>query len=134
DPRMTMSNRFLPLLGAVLALAATPSLVAQAQAPAARQKKTVSGGGTAAAARKFVPKRLPWGDPDISGNFTNKDEANTPSERPDEFAGKRIEDITPQQLDALNEKRRREALADAPYPGGGSRARGVAIAVPIHWF
>jgi len=31
-------------------------------------------------------------------------------------------------------ERQRKALADAPYPGGGSRARGVAIAVPIHWF
>jgi len=138
-----MSKRGFAGLGlaalAAITLVATAAIAGQTQPagakPAAAQKPVgASGGGRAAAANKFVPKRTPWGDPDISGNFTTKDEANTPFERPDEFAGKRIEDITPQQLEALNEKRRREALADAPYPGGGSRVRGVAIAVPIHWF
>lgn len=32
----------------------------------------------------FVPPRTPWGDPDIQGVFTTKDEANTPFERPEE--------------------------------------------------
>ena len=109
---------------AALAMIAPAAVAGQAQTPA---KPT-------SAARKFIPKRMPWGDPDISGNFTTKDEANTPFERPDEFAGKRIEDITPAELDKANTQRRREALANAPYPGGGSRERGVAIAVPIHWF
>jgi hypothetical protein len=132
---MNMSHRFLALLSsAVLALAAAPSLVAQTQAPVPRQQRTVSGRGAATAAKTFVPKRLPWGDPDISGNFTNKDEANTPFERPAQWAGKRIEDITPEELAAAVKARQRQALEDAPYPGGGSRQRGVAIAVPIHWF
>src|SRR5207302_3275913 len=104
----------------------------QAQTPAG--KSTAVKGGAATTAGKFVPKRLSWGDPDLSGNFTTKDEANTPFERPNEFAGKRLEDVTPEELAAANEARRRKALADAPYPGGGSRERGVAIAVPIHWF
>jgi hypothetical protein len=89
---------------------------------------------TAAATKPFTLKRLPWGDPDISGNFTSKDEANTPFERPAEWAGRRLQDITPEEMAKANEQRRRQALADAPYPGGGSRTRGVAIAVPIHWF
>ena len=117
---------------ATIAVVATVSITGQAQT-AAPKKPTATAGG-AAAAKKFVPKRMPWGDPDLSGNYTTKDEANTPLERPDQFAGKRIEDVTPAELAKVNESRRRQALADAPYPGGGSRERGVAIAVPIHWF
>jgi hypothetical protein len=117
---------------AVLAVAQVP-LVSQSKTPDAKKAAAVNG-AAATAARKFVPKRLPWGDPDISGNYTTKDEANTPFERPKEFADKRLEDVTPAELAAANEVRRRQALAQAPYPGGGSEARGVAIAVPIHWF
>jgi hypothetical protein len=122
----------------VLALAAPVGHAAQApptaSKPAATAKTVTKADKTATTAKPFVPKRLPWGDPDISGNFSSKDEANTPFERPDEFAGKRIEDVTPQELAVAIKERQRKALADAPYPGGGSRARGVAIAVPIHWF
>src|SRR5438876_4382670 len=108
---------------------------AAAQAPATKKPAIAKGSEReAAGTRKYIAPRLPWGDPDLSGNFTTKDEANTPFERPDQFAGKRIEDVTAAELAAANVVRRREALAAAPYPGGGSRERGVAIAVPIHWF
>jgi len=136
-----MSRFFTSLNGAcaVAVVAAATLLVpgaiaAQAQTAAAKKPAGANGAGAAAASKKYVPKRLAWGDPDISGNFTTKDEANTPFERPDQFAGKRIEDITPAELEAANAERRRRALAAAPYPGGGDPARGVAIAVPIHWF
>ena len=129
--KVQVTSLCVTLTLASLSLAA-PTLAGQTAAPAA---KAPSGKPTAGApAKAFVPKRLPWGDPDISGNFTSKDEANTPFERPDKWAGRRIEDITPAEMAKANEQRRREALAAAPYPGGGSRARGVAIAVPIHWF
>ena len=132
-----MFNRAPALV--VVALAVPAGLAAQAQPTtpkAATSAKTVrpNGGGAAKATNPFVPKRLPWGDPDISGNFSSKDEANTPFERPEEFAGKRIEEVTAEELAAAIKQRQRQALADAPYPGGGSRTRGVAIAVPIHWF
>ena len=39
--------------------------------------------------------RTPWGDPDLQGTFTNKDEAGTPLERPREFEGRRIDDCPP---------------------------------------
>jgi len=122
-------SRLLPLLGAATLAIIAQVTAAQSQAPAARPAAA-----TTATAKKFVAKRLPWGDPDIQGNYTTKDEANTPFERPDQFAGRRMEDITPAELEKANEQRRRQALANAPYPGGGSRERGVAIAVPIHWF
>ena len=126
--RWIVSSSAAVALGGVMVL----QVPVAAQAPAKPAQKTVGAGG--GAAKKYVPKRLPWGDPDLSGNFTTKDEANTPFERPDEFAGKRLEDVTAAELDKANEQRRRRALADAPFPGGGSPSLGVAIAVPIHWF
>ena len=85
-------------------------------------------------AKDFVAPKTPWGDPDIQGNFTTKDEANTPFERPQEWAGRRMEDITPQELADAIVKRQQEALEFAPFFGGGEPEDGVAIAVPIHWF
>jgi hypothetical protein len=87
-------------------------------------------------AKNFTPPKTPWGDPNIQGVFTTKDEANTPMERPEEWAGKRMEDITPQEFAEAMAKRQQEALERAPFAGGGDEliSEGVAIAVPIHWF
>ena len=85
-------------------------------------------------AKNWTAPRTPWGDPDLQGVFTSKDEANTPFERPDEWAGRRIEDITPQELAEAVAKRQEQAIARAPFAGGGDEEEGVAIAVPIHWF
>ena len=49
--------------------------------------------------------RTPWGDPDLQGTFTNKDEVGTPFERPAEFRGRRIEDITATEVAAILKKR-----------------------------
>src|SRR5690242_12516493 len=46
----------------------------------------------------YIPPRTGWGDPDIQGNFTNKYEQSTPFERPQDFEGRRIEDIRPKEL------------------------------------
>ena len=132
-----MLNRYFRSFGVAVALAAFAwapvSVAGQAKTAAPKNPAAASGAGAAAQTKKFVPKRLPWGDPDISGNFTTKDEANTPFERPDEFAGKRIEDVTPAELATAIKARQRQALASIPYAGGGSAARGVAFA-PVHWF
>jgi hypothetical protein len=42
--------------------------------------------------------RTPWGDPDLQGTYTNTYEASTPFERPDQFAGRRLEDIKGEEL------------------------------------
>ena len=84
--------------------------------------------------KNWTPSKTPWGDPDISGVFTTKDEANTPFERPAEWAGRRIDDITPQEFAAAVAERQQAALERAPFAGGGEVEEGVAIAVPIHWF
>ena len=49
--------------------------------------------------------RTPWGDPDLQGTFTNKDEVGTPFERPAEFEGRRIEDITAKEVADILKKR-----------------------------
>ena len=45
--------------------------------------------------------RTPWGDPDLQGTYTNTYEAGTPLERPDQFAGRKLEDVTGEELAAL---------------------------------
>jgi hypothetical protein len=82
----------------------------------------------------FTPPKTPWGDPDLSGNFDTSPEANTPMERPDEWSGRRMDDITPAELAAAIAKRQQDAVERAPFAGGGEPEAGVAIAVPIHWF
>ena len=42
--------------------------------------------------------RTPWGDPDLQGTYTNSNESGIPMERPAEFAGKRLEEVTPADL------------------------------------
>ena len=101
-------------------------------APASAQKAPSGGGGATRTARRSVSARTPWGDPDLTGNYTTKDEMNTPMERPDEFAGRRIEDVTPQELAVLVAARQKNAVETAPFITG-SRADGIAIGVPIHW-
>ena len=70
-----------------------------------------------AAAAQTVP-RTPWGDPDLQGTYTNKYEASTPLERPKEFEGRRIADITAAELAAAVRKRQEDTLARAKFFGG----------------
>jgi hypothetical protein len=87
---------------AVVSLSATP-LHGQAR-PAAQS-----------AARKYVAPRTPWGDPDLQGNFTNLYEVGTPFERPDEYAGRKLEEVNAEELKrqrlAIQERTRTEQLA-----------------------
>jgi hypothetical protein len=59
--------------------------------------------------------RTPWGDPDLQGNYTNLWEAGTPFERPDQFAGRSLEDVKGDELAAIRrgiqERTRTEQLA-----------------------
>ena len=59
----------------------------------------------AAGPAKYAPPKTAWGDPKLEGVYSNDDETGTPFERPAEFDGRRIEDITPAELTALNKKR-----------------------------
>jgi hypothetical protein len=73
-------------------------------------------GGSAAA--NWTAPRTPWGDPDLQGNYTNKYETSTPFERPKEFEGRRMEDITAAELAAAIARRQEDTLARAKFFGG----------------
>jgi hypothetical protein len=64
---------------------------------------------------RYVAPRTPWGDPDLQGNLTNLYEVGTPFERPDEFAGRRLEDVRGEELATIRrgiqERTRAEQLA-----------------------
>ncbi len=55
-------------------------------------------------------RRLPWGDPDLQGVYSNTDERLVPLERPAAFTGRRLQDITEAELKALRDERLREEV------------------------
>jgi hypothetical protein len=120
-----MSTRRLPCrslsvlaaAGAVL-LAATP----MAQQPASKQ------GGAA----KWTAPRTPWGDPDLQGIYTNKDENYTPFERPAELAGKRMADFGEKEMAELRKQRKEAVIREAPSIGGTPEED--TGAGPPHWY
>src|SRR6478752_4003839 len=67
---------------------------------------------------KKTPWRAPrtaWGQADIHGDYTNKDEANTPLERPEQLAGKDQGAFTEADLARLAKER---AAAAEQIAGG----------------
>src|ERR1044072_537699 len=76
----------------------------------------------------FVPVKTPWVDPDIAGDYNNSDESGIPFEKPDEFKGRRMEDITPAELAKIVQQRQEQTIERTPglseFPGATS---------PMHW-
>ena len=108
---------------AALTVAMSPVAVVEAgQAPAA----VPTGGGVAA---DWVPARTPWGDPDLQGIYTNKDESGIPFERPGEFDGQNLADVDDQELAELIASRQKAAEESAPGIGGALTGAG-----PPHWY
>jgi hypothetical protein len=66
----------------------------------------------------YAPPRTPWGDPDLQGNYTNKYEYGTPFERPREFEGRRVEDVSARELADAVKKRQEATLERAKFFGG----------------
>jgi hypothetical protein len=66
----------------------------------------------------WTASRTAWGDPDLQGTYTNKYETSTPFERPKEFEGRRMEDITADELAAAVARRQEDTLARAKFFGG----------------
>ena len=92
---------------------------------------SVVGHAAAAAQRKagYRAPRTAWGHPDIHGDYTNKDEANTPLERPRQLVGKDAATFTEADLPSSRRSVRRRpgrspAASAAPKP---ARARS-------HWY
>ena len=101
---LTASITLLPL-----AVPASPQT-----APCSSQR-AASKGATA-----YATPRTPWGDPDLQGVFTNSNEYMTPLERPEAFAGRRLEDLSAEELTRLRASATKDMIAALP----GGRVRG----------
>jgi hypothetical protein len=85
--------------------------------------------GQPAPKRTFRAPRTTWGAPDIHGDYTNKDEANTPLERPQQLAGKDASAFTETELAQLAKERAAQAEQIAGGIGGAETGAG-----PTHWY
>ena len=101
--------------------------------------RTLAGAGVAmalftaiAGAQSTAIPRTPWGDPDMQGTYTNSNESGIPMERPAEFAGRRLEDVKPEELAALVKQRAARAEQTAETIGGTQDEN--TGAGPKHWY
>jgi len=67
--------------------------------------------------KAYQSPRTAWGDPDLQGNYTNKNEQSTPLERPGEFEGRRLDDVKGAELAALLARREQQVLSRAEGVG-----------------
>jgi hypothetical protein len=65
---------------------------------------------------KWVASRTAWGHPDIQGWFSNLSENGTPLERPDQFAGRKLEDIKGEELVALKRAAQQRTIENFQGP------------------
>jgi hypothetical protein len=79
--------------------------------------------------KAYTPGRTPWGDPDLQGTFTNKDENGIPLERPGQFEGRAIDDVSGNELATLVKQRNQASESQAAGIGGAETGAG-----PIHWY
>src|SRR2546423_175893 len=79
-----MKRSVVTMLSAIVLAFVSVSVPVAAQTPAAAKK---------APAKTYTPARTAWGDPDLAGVYTNKDENGIPVERPSQFEGKKLEDV-----------------------------------------
>ena len=96
------------------------SVPTAAQAPAAAKK---------APAKAYTPAKTAWGDPDLAGVYTNKDENGIPIERPSQFDGKKLEDVDDSEFAEIVRARNEASVARAPGIGGAETGAG-----PVHWY
>jgi hypothetical protein len=91
----------------------------------------VTAGGLLAQSGQGVG-RTPWGDPDLQGTWTNSDESGIAMQRPPEFAGKKLEDVTPADMEQLIKRRAEQAVKTAQTIGGTTD--NDTGAGPTHWY
>ena len=109
--------RFLAVAAILVTVASPPT---GAQGPgAAPGKPSVSG---------WTPPRTPWGDPDLQGTYTNKDESGIPMEKPDGLATRNTEQLEDSEFAEIVKQRNQQTADRAPLAGG------VTGAGPTHWY
>ena len=68
------------------------------------------------AEKKWTPPKTAWGDPDLQGSFTNVSENGTPLERPDQFSGRRLDDIKGEELAAIKQAAQKRTIENFQGP------------------
>jgi hypothetical protein len=84
------------------------------------------------ASTSYVAPRTPWGDPDLQGTYTNSDESGIPMERPKEFEGRRLQDVSQEEMARLIRERTERNKQTAQVIGGTSD--NDTGAGPTHWY
>jgi hypothetical protein len=84
----------LSLAGAFAVAWLSPAVLAGQSQPAAPKRAEPAKAG-------YKAPRTAWGDPDFHGNYTNLYEAGTPLERPQQFDGRKLDDVTSAELKAF---------------------------------
>jgi hypothetical protein len=107
-----------------LIVAVSIALLAAAGLAAQDNKSTTEGN-----AKSYAPGKTAWGDPNLQGTYTDKDENGIPLERPNQFDGKRAEDVDDSELADIVRERQARALASASGIGGADTGAG-----PVHWY
>jgi hypothetical protein len=130
-----MARRYL-LSFCVIAVICGAALSAQQQKGEVRTAKPISQSDLptqlrpeAKIVKGYVPPKTTWGDPHIAGAYTNSDESGIPFERPAQFDGKKLADVSPEQLAQMVKQRQEQTVERTPglseFPGATS---------PLHWF
>jgi hypothetical protein len=105
-----MNHRFLLSASATVMLVGAVSLPTT---PVAGQARTPAATSPSAAAKTWNPPRTAWGDPDLTGIYSNSDESGIPFERPARFEGRLLQDITAKELDELRAERRKATASSS---------------------
>jgi hypothetical protein len=119
-------------VASLMAVSAAAQQKPTARAPAPPEPSAKARGpqrGSRAGVEAFTQPRTPWGDPDLQGIYTNKDESGIPIEKPGQFEGKKLDDIDDSEFAEIVRQRNEAARARAPLAGGAETGAG-----PIHWF
>jgi hypothetical protein len=62
------------------------------------------------ASGSYRAPRTPWGDPDIQGHYTNLSEASTPMERPKQFEGRNMDEVSPEERRKLKREQAQQTI------------------------
>src|SRR4029079_19784832 len=100
----------LTRLASAIGVATVLAVVFESAALSAQAPKST----TAVKTPAWSPARTPWGDTDLQGAYTNKDENGIPMERPNQFQGKTIEQVRQSELGEIVKQRQQEAAERAP--------------------
>jgi hypothetical protein len=115
-------------LGVTSTLAVVTAIAALGVVPLAGQTAAAKPAAKAAA-KNYTPAKTAWGDPDLSGVYTNKDENGIPMEKPSQFEGKNLEEVEDSEFAEIVRARNASAQQRAVGIGGADTGAG-----PIHWY